>query len=1229
MKRGDRGRSVFEVVREYARLSHDPRTGYYELLTRLAAAGKASRALELGTFRGESARAILAGMPKDGLLVSIDVKKHPLPEAVSSDGRFIQIVGDSTFPGTYGGLGSGFDLAFVDTSHELAQAAREWSLVEGLLKPGAVVCFDDIHLNEGMACFWHRLPLRKWATGAGVHFSGFGVAVNEPEPQHLDRPSATRLAVCMVAHDDDLWIEPAVRSATAFGDVHVFVGAAPWSGEPGDTSELKEKAGRLGATVVEGDWVSEDDHRQSAHRYLRALGYTHALVADTDEVFEERLLATLRSVAESGIADRAYVEWDTYWHSPEFVVRPREPFTPCVMVDLFNSHHVHNRSFAGGRPLVLDATHGIVHHLSYAGPDERILRKVSSWSHRDEVPGSWWADKWLGWRRDRSLRDLHPTHPPSYSFVEHIAVPQALAEAGVGSVAQEGEREAPADWPTVAVCIPLYGGAEDIARCLESLESCRPLLHEVVVVDNGFPDGAKDEVRRRGWVRLVENEENEGFARASNRAYSLTDSDVVLFLNSDTVVTWHGLLAMVEDLRSSGTVAAVGPVSNRVGHFQQVPVTYTELANIHHFAQDLYESGGEPMEADMLVGFCLAVRCSALQEVGAFDEEFGLGLFEDNDLCHRLRRSGYRLLVSTRAFVHHEGSASLARADTDAGAMFERNRAYFERKWKRDLESGFVDSLPGLTGDRVRYDFDKKPETIGKRIAKDVARADVSLCMIVKNEERVIRDCLESAMPFFSQTVVVDTGSTDRTVEIARSMGAEVYVHPWEDSFSVARNHSLAHAKGQWVFWLDADDTLPIDTGLKVLHAALTAPRHVHGFVVPVQFVEENHGFGTRVDHVKLFRNFPGLQFEGRIHEQILGNLRKHGGEVARIDGVVLHSGYDTSEQGQARKRERDAKLLALDLQERPGHPFVLFNLGMTAHFTGHHEEAIKWLGQSIACAASGESHVRKSYALLAGSHRARGDEAAALAALTEGIEKVGEDPELRFMSGQSETALGNLEAALANYDKVFECDTEGHFSSFDTAILGHKTWHNSAGVLAELGRYSEARDRYLRAMAMAPALTDSAVLLFEQALAKSDFETALQCEEHVRQAEGASRTWCGMLRRRSEGAWGLPEAVRCLERAVFEFPDSAELRIELSRAHFDRGDVGGAMSVLAPLVQAGVAEAAYLLGVCCLAAGDARQAREHTAAAMRLNPGHVQTIEQLKRLNVSLGLDEDSDVVQ
>ena len=192
---------------------------------------------------------------------------------------------------------------------------------------------------------------------------------------------------------------------------------------------------------------------------------------------------------------------------------------------------------------------------------------------------------------------------------------------------------------------------------------------------------------------------------------------------------------------------------------------------------------------------------------------------------------------------------------------------------------------------------------------------------------------------------------------------------------------------------MDADDTLPIASGEALLHAALTAPAGIAGFVVPVQFVEEGEGAGTRVDHVKLFRNRPGVGFEGHIHEQILPALRKGGGEIARCGAVVLHSGYDTSPEGQAKKRARDAKLLALDLAARPDHPFVLFNLGMTDHYGGEPEGAVRWLTRCIEVSAPTDLHVRKAYALLALSQRQAGDVEGCLATLHKGLEVTPSSP--------------------------------------------------------------------------------------------------------------------------------------------------------------------------------------------------------------------------------------------
>src|SRR5438132_13758737 len=83
-----------------------------------------------------------------------------------------------------------------------------------------------------------------------------------------------------------------------------------------------------------------------------------------------------------------------------------------------------------------------------------------------------------------------------------------------------------------------------------------------------------------------------------------------------------------------------------------------------------------------------------------------------------------------------------------------------------------------------------------------------SLCMIVRNEEQNLAACLESVADLMDEIVVVDTGSNDRTGDVARRFGARVFDFPWVDSFAAARNESLRRATGDWIFWLDADERI-------------------------------------------------------------------------------------------------------------------------------------------------------------------------------------------------------------------------------------------------------------------------------------------------------------------------------------------------------------------------------------------------------------------------------------
>ncbi len=924
-----------------------------------------------------------------------------------------------------------------------------------------------------------------------------------------------KLAAGLILHDDDYYLSQTIKTLGEIPCV-AFVSKVPWHGSVGSWERAAGTAKEAGATVVLGEWGDEKSQREAASAYLLAQGYTHALIPDGDELIEPKLLESLVKIAQDDLAERVYVCWDTYWKTPEYVIRPREGFTPCYLIALDIARPIGGRHFSGGRGLLLGPEHGLVHHLSWVGPDERIARKLETWGHASEVLPGWKERIWDRWDDDKTLRGLHPTHPSAYGFAERIEAPALLTS--IPRPAPSAPLAPVTPYPSVSVTIPVYGGATDLKNCLLSLDPllAEGLLHEVLVVDDASPNAEEIRaiVERHSGVRLLVAEKNGGFAATCNRGAQQSSGELLLFLNADTRVPRAGLLRLVESLVVAGplTVAA-GPLTDHASHGQQVLTTFTRPSAMALFAEDFARRDEDDEEVDMLVGFCLLVRRERFEALGGFDTRFGRGLFEDNDLCYRLRREGGRLVRARRAFVEHVGSTTL-RTLPEIERLLETNQQLYLDKWKDDLQSGFASHLSGLSSERIIFNPAKNPEERIKSAKKHAKDAGISLIMIVKNEERVLGECLRSAMPFFTETVVVDTGSSDKTVGIAEELGAKTFYFPWTESFAEARNESLKHATGRWILWLDADDTLSLEAGEALQQLALDAPPEVMAFVVPVQFVDgDGMPGGTRVDHVKLFRSHPDLKFEGRIHEQILPSLRETFGEsgvVARGPeaAVVLHSGYDTSPEGQAKKRARDATILALELAERPDHPFVLFNLGMTDHFGGEHESAIVWLDRCLSASSHAESHVRKAYALKALSLRELGREDESLSALLSGLDAVGEDPELRFHAGFLEARQGRWPQAREHYERALQADVSGCFTSFDTAILGYKTWHNLAQVCHAMGDWNAARSAWKAALSDAPHFLPSAFDLFDGARQVGDLAAAQEMLTHVASFEGHSSNW-------------------------------------------------------------------------------------------------------------------------
>jgi len=208
--------------------------------------------------------------------------------------------------------------------------------------------------------------------------------------------------------------------------------------------------------------------------------------------------------------------------------------------------------------------------------------------------------------------------------------------------------------------------------------------------------------------------------------------------------------------------------------------------------------------------------------------------------------------------------------------------------------------------------------------------ARVSLTMIVKNEEAHLATCLGSVADLVAEIVIADTGSTDRTKEIAAGFGAKVIDFPWVDSFAAARNESLRHATGDWVLWLDADKYLDAENRdrLRALFSSL-GQENIAYTLRQHSFLEEA-GQAAVVDQVRLFPRHPDLRWRYRVHEQILPSLHGLGADLRPTEVVVHHTGF-TELPKQGPKVDRNLRLLQLDLLDHPEDHFILYNLGTVA----------------------------------------------------------------------------------------------------------------------------------------------------------------------------------------------------------------------------------------------------------------------------------------------------------
>jgi tetratricopeptide (TPR) repeat protein len=387
--------------------------------------------------------------------------------------------------------------------------------------------------------------------------------------------------------------------------------------------------------------------------------------------------------------------------------------------------------------------------------------------------------------------------------------------------------------------------------------------------------------------------------------------------SATAAVTSESLAYEARTALSSGDVAA----------FSALFATATELTDPHrrfHAKLTLIDAG---MSATGQASESLATRVYVAIATAALDllEETpgeptilnlaGVALYElwSLDAAQALFRTARRL------------DSSLPNVEANLNEVARRKRA---GRRTRPLHA----AIPGLA---------RRATSVASR-AKPATGLTLSLCMIVRDEEQMLPRCLAAVASAVDEIVIVDTGSTDATVEIAKSFGAKVIEFPWTGSFSEARNVSFEAATGDWVMYLDADEVLVSDD-VEQLRALTGRTWREAFYLVETSYTGELEVGGAMVNNaLRVFRNRPEYRFKDRLHEQIAHTLPTYiPGRVEQTPVRVTHYGYLGSVRDAKEKSQRNVELLRAQAAESPKTPFLHFNLGSEYIVAGNLNAAI------------------------------------------------------------------------------------------------------------------------------------------------------------------------------------------------------------------------------------------------------------------------------------------------
>lgn len=243
--------------------------------------------------------------------------------------------------------------------------------------------------------------------------------------------------------------------------------------------------------------------------------------------------------------------------------------------------------------------------------------------------------------------------------------------------------------PKVSIVIVTYNNLDLTKECLLSMEKYNNYNNcEIIIVDNM---SQQDDTRKylqeyeqsHENVKVILNDINGGFSYGNNIGIKEAMGDFIVLLNNDTYMTPNWIEKLILHFYSDEKIGMVGPRTNNIGNEAKIDISYKNMDEMVEFSEELYKKnrGIQYTDIRVLAFFCVAIKREVIEKVGLLDEAFGIGMFEDDDYCERVKKVGYRLVCADDVFIHHHLGATFDKEPAEwKQNLFKKNKAIYESK---------------------------------------------------------------------------------------------------------------------------------------------------------------------------------------------------------------------------------------------------------------------------------------------------------------------------------------------------------------------------------------------------------------------------------------------------------------------------------------------------------------------------------------------------------------------